>query len=184
MKLGRGREGGAGREPQGAACGLALAWPRPLPRAGLARCSPKTARRGARVSGLGKGRLCAPGARARPESAAGSTRLRPTCRDCGFARGREGRTPSSPGPPQHTHAAGLAPFPQCTRLCVGNAIEARTHCFKATLVSSLAQSMNHRDGLRPGRLGFKSSCSHSSQFTKSPWACAISLDSLEVGVTW
>lgn len=67
MELGRGREGGAGREPQGAACGLALTWPRPLPRAGLARCSPKTAPRGARVSGLGKGSLCAPGARARLE---------------------------------------------------------------------------------------------------------------------
>lgn len=97
--------------------------------------------------------------------------------------GRAGRL--HPRDRRNIHARpGLRPFPQCTRLCVGNAIEARTDYFKATLVSSLAQSMNHSDGLRPGRLGFKSSCSHSSQFTKSPWACAISLDSLEVGVTW
>lgn len=78
----------------------------------------------------------------------------PNLQGCGFARGREGRTPSSPGPPQHIHTAGLAPFPQCTRLCIGNAIEARTDYFKATLTSSLAQSMNHSDGLRPGHLGF------------------------------
>lgn len=161
MKLGRGREGGAGREPQGAARGLALARPRPLPRAGFARSSPKTAPRGTQASGLGKGSLCAQGARACLESAAGSTRLCPTCRDCAFALGSEGRTLSSSGSRRHTHTGGLAPLPRGTRLCIGNAIEARADYFKATLRTSPARSMNHRDGLRLGHLGFKSSCSHS-----------------------
>lgn len=160
MKLGRGRGGGAGRDPQGAACGLALA--AQVPATCRARSQPAQGCPAPRPGGsLWQG---APLLRVRARVWRAPRAPRASAQPAGTTGVREGGRARRfhPHDPRNTHAQTWACALSAVRPCGGCAIEVGTDYFKTTLSTS-APRVNHKDGLKPGYLGFKLSCSHSLQ---------------------